>query len=76
MSERIRPVRTHDFITRGRIGATIAQHVAIADAILAGRDDADDLLEEHINESQSFVELAVGRVLERMLTTDEASLGW
>ena len=76
VGERIRPVRTHDFITPGRIEATIAQHLAIVDAMLAGRHDADDLLEAHISESQSFVEPAVGRVLERMLTTDEASLGW
>jgi DNA-binding GntR family transcriptional regulator len=68
--ERIRSVRTHDFITPGRIDATIAQHLEILDAVLGGGDDAVALLERHICESQGFVEGAVGRVLERMLTTD------
>jgi DNA-binding GntR family transcriptional regulator len=74
--ERIRPVRTHDFITPGRIDATIWQHLEILEAVLARHVDSDELLERHISESKSFVERAVGRALERMLTTDEASLGW
>lgn len=72
--ERIRPVRTHDFTMSGRIDETIAQHVAIAEALLEGSPEAATLLERHIKESQMFVELAVGRVLERMLTLSEEEL--
>lgn len=74
--ERIRPVRTHDFLTPGRIATTIEQHVGILDAALAGEARAVMLLDEHICESQSYVEDAVGRVLERMLTTREEELTW
>jgi len=65
--ERIRPVRTHDFVLPGRIKATIAQHLQILDAVLDGDASAEGLLERHISESQQFVEAAVGSVLERML---------
>lgn len=69
--ERIRPVRTHDFLTPGRVQETVAQHLDILDAVLSGSDEAAGLLERHIAESQLYVELAVGRVLERMLTITE-----
>ena len=74
--ERIRPVRAHDFIWPGRIEATIAQHLEITDAALDGRSDAVELLEQHITESKSHVEVAIGRVLERMLTIGEEGLDW
>jgi DNA-binding GntR family transcriptional regulator len=74
--ERIRPVRTHDFLSCGRIDATIAQHCELVETALAGSASAHDLLERHICESQEYVEGAVGRALERMLTTPEAALGW
>ena len=74
--ERIRPVRTHDFIVPGRIEATIQQHLEIVSAVIERGPDAEGLLERHISESQSFVETAVGRVLERMLTTGEGRFGW
>jgi DNA-binding GntR family transcriptional regulator len=64
-------VRTHDFVTPGRIDATIAQHLAVLDAVLARSDDAPEQLERHILESQRVVEAAVGVVLERMLNAGE-----
>ena len=74
--ERIRPVRAHDFIKPGRIEATIAQHLEITTAALDGRSDTVELLERHISESKGHVELAIGRVLERMLTIGEEGLDW
>jgi DNA-binding GntR family transcriptional regulator len=74
--ERIRPVRTHDFVRPGRIEVTIAEHVAILDAALAGDAAAVGLLERHVAESQRLAEAGVGHALERMLTTSEAQLGW
>jgi DNA-binding GntR family transcriptional regulator len=68
VGERIRPVRTHDFVTPGRIGATIAQHVGILDAVIASSTEAVGRLDRHILESQRIVEAAVGTALERMLT--------
>ncbi len=74
--ERIRPVRTHDFVIPGRIEVTIAEHVEILEAAIGGRAAAAGLLERHIAASQTLAEAAVGRALERMLTTSEADLGW
>jgi DNA-binding GntR family transcriptional regulator len=74
--ERIRPVRTHDFVTPGRIAATVEQHLGIVEAVIAGSARAEALLEAHIHESQSCVEVAVGRALERMLTTTDEGLTW
>jgi DNA-binding GntR family transcriptional regulator len=74
IGERIRPVRTHDFVTPGRIDATIAQHLGILDAVLDNSDEAPDRLERHILESQRIVEAAVGVVLERMLSANEDRL--
>jgi DNA-binding GntR family transcriptional regulator len=77
INERIRPVRSHDFITVGRISATIEQHLQILDAVLARRiGRACTLLESHISESQSVVEFAVARVLERMLSVGERDSSW
>jgi DNA-binding GntR family transcriptional regulator len=76
VAERIRPVRTHDFLMAGRIAATIAEHEGILDATLAGDPRAVTLLDEHICASQRLVETAVARVLDRMLSTTEESLTW
>jgi DNA-binding GntR family transcriptional regulator len=74
--ERIRPVRTHDFVLPGRIQATIAQHLEILDAVLGADAAAETLLDRHISESQQLVEAAVGSVLERMLNGNEGGVGW
>src|SRR5580765_8629555 len=76
VSERIRPIRTHDFTTPGRIEATVDQHLAILDAVLEERAEAAELLDGHILESQRSVEAIVGVVLERMLAVGEESLPW
>ncbi len=77
VNERIRPVRSHDFITPGRIAATVAQHIAILDALLArSTDKAAELLDGHICESRDVVELAVAKVLERMLSVGERDTSW
>lgn len=77
LNERIRAVRTHDFVTSGRIGVTVEQHLAIVEAMLARRPArAATLLEAHIRQSQDVVEVAVGRVLERMLSIGEREGTW
>lgn len=67
VNERIRPVRTHDFLQPRRIEQTTTQHLAIVKALLAGDPSTGSLLEAHICESQRVVEELVGRVLERMV---------
>lgn len=77
INERIRPVRSHDFITPGRIAMTIEQHLEILDAVLARRlAQASSLLDRHISQSQTVVELAVAKVLERMLSVEERDPSW
>jgi DNA-binding GntR family transcriptional regulator len=77
ITERIRPVRSHDFMTEGRIAATVEQHLAILDAVLSRRiGRAADLLDRHIGESQTVVEQAVAKVLERMLSISERDTSW
>jgi DNA-binding GntR family transcriptional regulator len=76
IGERIRPVRSHDFVVPGRIGTTVAQHLAILEAVLSSSASAASLLEQHILESQAVVEAALGRAMERMLTAGEEALAW
>jgi DNA-binding GntR family transcriptional regulator len=77
VNELIRPVRSHDFVTPGRVATTIRQHLEILDAVFAGDGDgAAERLDSHIRESQAVVELAVGRALERMLRDEEGELPW
>jgi DNA-binding GntR family transcriptional regulator len=67
VNERIRPVRTHDFLSSGRIGLTIEQHLGIVGALLA--DDARQagkLLAAHIGESMAVVEQRVATAFARM----------
>lgn len=69
VNERIRPVRSHDFVTPGRISTTIQEHLAILAAVadrLEGK--AALLLDRHIRESQEVVEKASLQALERMLS--------
>jgi DNA-binding GntR family transcriptional regulator len=68
VNERIRPVRSHDFVTPGRIAMTIAEHLAILEAVMAGLEGkAALLLDRHIRVSQEIVEKASLSALERML---------
>ena len=77
LSERIRPVRTHDFVTPGRIANTIEQHLAIVKTVIVGDlDQARQLLGAHIQQSQDVVEAAVARMLERMLSVGERDTSW
>jgi DNA-binding GntR family transcriptional regulator len=77
VNERIRPVRTYDFITSGRIGTTVTQHLEILDTVLNKEvDSAALLLDRHISESQHVVELAVARVLERMISVGTRDNAW
>jgi DNA-binding GntR family transcriptional regulator len=77
VNERIRPVRTYDFITSGRIAATVAQHLGVLDAVLdKAVARSVELLDDHISESQHVVELAVARVLERMLNVADRDRAW
>jgi DNA-binding GntR family transcriptional regulator len=67
VNERIRPVRTHDFMTSGRLALTIEQHLGIVGALLA--DDARQagkLLAAHVGESMAVVEQRVAAAFARM----------
>jgi DNA-binding GntR family transcriptional regulator len=79
VNERIRPIRSHDFVTPGRIAATIVEHLGILEAVVADRDDrAAVLLEDHIRESQSVAQGAAALALERMLAagSGEGTVPW
>jgi DNA-binding GntR family transcriptional regulator len=71
VNERIRPVRTHDFLTSERITLTIQQHLGVVGALLA--DDvklASRLLLSHIGESMDVVEQRVAVAFARMTTRE------
>jgi DNA-binding GntR family transcriptional regulator len=77
VNERIRPIRTHDFMTPGRITTTIDQHLGILDSVLARKfGQAAMLLEVHIGESYVVVESAVTKMLERMATAAVRDQAW
>ena len=74
LNDRIRLVRTQDFLVEGRIEATIDEHLAILDALLA--DDvaaAQGLLDLHIGNSQAVVGERVARAVARMVRGGEDS---
>ena len=76
VNERIRPVRTHDFLTAERIALTIDQHLGIVGALLA--DDvklASRLLGAHIAESMAVVEQRVAAAFARMTTRESRRPG-
>jgi DNA-binding GntR family transcriptional regulator len=71
VNERIRPVRTQDFLTAERITLTIEQHLGVIGALLA--DDvklAHRLLTSHIGESMAVVEQRVAVAFARMTTRE------
>ena len=72
VNERIRPVRSHDFVTSGRLAATVEQHLKILGALIAGDGvKAQDRLDRHIRESQEIVEAASFIALAKMLNAAE-----
>lgn len=69
VNERIRVVRTTDFLSPDRIGQTIEEHLAIVDAVLAGRIGlAQARFVAHLDRSVSVVEERVGRAIARMVS--------
>jgi DNA-binding GntR family transcriptional regulator len=73
VNEHIRMLRIHDFTTTDRIETTIAEHVAIADDILAGDTAAACArMRDHVQASAGVVEQRVGAVLARMFETEPA----
>jgi len=68
LNERIRVVRMQDFLVEGRIDQTIAEHLAIVDALLVeDATTAEQLFTAHIGLSISVVEDGVQRAISRMV---------
>jgi DNA-binding GntR family transcriptional regulator len=68
INERIRVVRMHDFLTEGRIVATVAEHLGIVDALLAGDIEACVArLDAHIDYSAHVASERAVTALSRML---------
>lgn len=56
VNAKVRPVRMFDYLTPGRIVATVDEHIEVAEMVLADKlDDAHDLLLAHIDTSRSVV---------------------
>jgi DNA-binding GntR family transcriptional regulator len=71
INERIRVVRMHDFTTSDRIVATVAEHLEIVDAVLAGdADGAGALMRVHVQRSARVVEDRVAALLARMFEVE------
>jgi len=69
VNDRIRVVRTQDFMTEGRIRQTIEEHLAIVEAVLAGDITAAEArFLAHLDRSVAVVEERVNRALARMIT--------
>ncbi len=72
VNARIRHVRMYDFMVNNRIEVTIAEHLEILDAVLAGGlDQARDLLHRHIGESLDVVLDRVTRAIVAMSLASE-----
>jgi DNA-binding GntR family transcriptional regulator len=68
VNERIRVVRMHDFLTEERVRRTIAQHLEIVEAVLAGDLTlAVARFGVHLGESMAVVEERATRALARMV---------
>ena len=68
VNERIRVVRTHDFVTAERISTTIEQHVAVLDAVIAGDlSMAEERLVVNFSESLAVVEERAAMAIARMV---------
>jgi DNA-binding GntR family transcriptional regulator len=67
LNDRIRILRIHDFTTEERIRETIAEHLEIIEAILAGdADAAAGFMRAHVYRSAVVVRERVGEALSRM----------
>lgn len=68
VNARIRIVRIHDFLVPGRIERTIAEHLAVVEAVLRGDEAlAQVTLRDHISDSAALVEDSALHVLRRMM---------
>jgi DNA-binding GntR family transcriptional regulator len=69
VNERIRVVRMHDFLIPERIGATIAEHLSIVEAVLAGDlVGAEAAFTAHLAQSMTVVHDGVRAAITRMAT--------
>jgi DNA-binding GntR family transcriptional regulator len=69
VNERIRVVRMQDFLTAERIELTIAEHLGLVDAVLAGdMVQAELRFAEHVERSMAVVAERVERAIARMIT--------
>ncbi|MHB1785002.1 MAG: GntR family transcriptional regulator [Acidimicrobiales bacterium] len=76
VNERIRVVRTTDFLTSERITRTVAQHIGITEALLDGDLRLTELrFVHHLGESMAVVEERVMRALARMVARSTQP-GW
>jgi DNA-binding GntR family transcriptional regulator len=72
INERIRIVRMQDFLATNRIGETIAEHLGIVDAVLAGDlGDAERRFMVHVGQSLAVVEERVAMAIARMASHPE-----
>jgi len=70
VDERIRMLRIHDFTIEERVRATIAEHLEIVEAILAGEPEAAaSFMRAHVQRSALVVRERVGAALARMVET-------
>ena len=68
VNERIRVVRMHDFLTAERVRTTIAQHLAVLDALLRRpRRRAEARLVQNFSESLAVVEDRAALAIARMV---------
>ncbi len=73
VNEHIRMLRIHDFTTSDRIETTIAEHLAIADDVVAGdTEQAATRMREHVQASADVVEQRVRVALARMFDPESA----
>jgi DNA-binding GntR family transcriptional regulator len=70
VNERIRIVRMQDFLTEGRIETTIAEHLGVVEAVLAGDlNEAERRFAFHVSLSIAVVEERVAMAIARMAGT-------
>jgi DNA-binding GntR family transcriptional regulator len=71
VNDRIRIVRMQDFLTEGRIGETVADHLGILDAVLDGDlATAEQRFTSHLDGSIAVVEERVNRAIARMVNAE------